>query len=124
VYSERDVEFGIIVSTQFRRRGIGSALVRGLLEQTRGSGLSLLASCDSSNAPALRLLRTFGFRPHAQGAGTLWLVRPCERELRQLQRRASHADQKRLEKNCVGGSKPASPRSAATAASECGGSAP
>jgi len=78
VYEERDIEFGILVGSEFRRRGIGSALVRLLLEATCGSGMSLVASCEHTNAPALRMLAKFGFRRRAQGRGTLWLGRPAE----------------------------------------------
>jgi ribosomal protein S18 acetylase RimI-like enzyme len=72
-----EIEFGIIVATEFRRRGIGSALVRRLLTAARGPRISLIASCEPANTPALELLRALGFRRRTPGGGMIWLERSC-----------------------------------------------
>ncbi|MDB5040437.1 MAG: family acetyltransferase [Candidatus Eremiobacteraeota bacterium] len=73
VRDANEIEFGIVVATEFRRRGIGSALVRRLLAATDRSGTSLIASCELGNTPALGLLRGLGFRRRALRGGTVWL---------------------------------------------------
>jgi ribosomal protein S18 acetylase RimI-like enzyme len=70
-----EVEFGLVVGTEFRRRGIGSALVRRLEAATHRSGMSLVASCEWTNTPALALLRGLGFRRRALNGGTVWFER-------------------------------------------------
>jgi ribosomal protein S18 acetylase RimI-like enzyme len=73
-----EIEFGIVVGTAFRRRGIAVALVRRLLAATRATGMTIVASCDLANTPALTLLRGLGFRRRALSGGTVWLERSSD----------------------------------------------
>jgi ribosomal protein S18 acetylase RimI-like enzyme len=70
-----EIEFGLVVGTEFRRRGIGSTLVRRLQAAADALEMSLVASCELQNTPALALLRGLGFRRRALSGGTLWLER-------------------------------------------------
>ncbi|MEU4667457.1 GNAT family N-acetyltransferase [Amycolatopsis sp. NPDC023774] len=61
--SDRQAELGVLVADAWRRRGIASALVRGLTEDVRWTGWTLHATVQVGNAPAEGLLRAHGFHP-------------------------------------------------------------
>ncbi len=53
----------VIVEEQYRRRGVGSFLVRGALAEARTAGAaSVILEVRESNRPALRLYESIGFR--------------------------------------------------------------
>ncbi|MEV4602850.1 GNAT family N-acetyltransferase [Amycolatopsis sp. NPDC049253] len=60
---ERRAELGVLVADAWRRRGIASALVRGVTDDVRWAGWTLHATVQVGNTPAEGLLRAHGFRP-------------------------------------------------------------
>ncbi len=53
----------VAVSERFRKKGVGSALMRGMLEEAKKSGLSFLTlEVRASNLDAIRLYKKFGFK--------------------------------------------------------------
>lgn len=72
-------ELAIFVHPRFRRRGVGTALVRMLVATARGAGLQrLAATVGSENVAALRLLRRCGFRTVGWGWGELYMARELQ----------------------------------------------
>jgi acetyltransferase len=69
------VEIAFAVADDWQRRGLGAALVARLIAHARAAGAARMhGDVLQENAPALRLLRRFGFaaRRHPDGA---WLAR-------------------------------------------------
>lgn len=57
-------EHAVYVDARFRRRGIASALVEGLITRAQAQGLHLLvAGIDADNAGSIELHRRLGFEP-------------------------------------------------------------
>ncbi|MFF0490645.1 GNAT family N-acetyltransferase [Nocardia sp. NPDC004068] len=58
------VENSVYVGADFQGRGVGAALLGGLIERARGSGSvhAIVAAIESGNATSIRLHERFGFR--------------------------------------------------------------
>jgi ribosomal protein S18 acetylase RimI-like enzyme len=66
----RTAELGIAVADVHQRRGIGSALARGLAEDARAAGITTLrATVSGDNPPAVSLLRSLARSVHATWQG-------------------------------------------------------
>ena len=61
----------IELATPHRGRGVGGALIRGLLAEGKKRGLPILLSVREDNIPAQRLYRRLGFVPQARADGYL-----------------------------------------------------
>jgi ribosomal protein S18 acetylase RimI-like enzyme len=71
---EDEVELArIVVAPEARGRGLGRALVRGLLAEARLSGMAdVFMRVHPDNAAALRCYRGAGFEPVDTGSATAW----------------------------------------------------
>ena|SRR5690348_8139225 len=68
-------EVGFVVVDQYQGKGIGSALMRHLVEIARGAGLKeLIAEVLSDNAAMLGLFKKSGFRITGRGPGIVYLM--------------------------------------------------
>jgi ribosomal protein S18 acetylase RimI-like enzyme len=74
------VDIALIASQ--RRRGIGTGLVNGVLDEPRATGLPVRLSVVANNAAALRFYLRFGFKPIETSAIDIRLECPCAPEAR------------------------------------------
>jgi ribosomal protein S18 acetylase RimI-like enzyme len=76
------VDIALIAS--WRRRGIGTSLVNGVLDEARAADLPVRLSVVANNAAALRFYLRLGFRPIASSAIGMRLEwrNPCHKEAR------------------------------------------
>lgn len=73
-------ELGMLVDSEWRGRGVGSALVRAAIERARGQGLhKLCLEVFPTNTAAIGLYRKFGFveegrrsKHYRRASGELW----------------------------------------------------
>jgi ribosomal protein S18 acetylase RimI-like enzyme len=76
------VDIALIAS--WRRRGIGTSLVNGVLDEARAADLPVRLSVVANNAAALRFYLRLGFRPIASSAIGMRLEwrNPCHKQAR------------------------------------------
>jgi GNAT superfamily N-acetyltransferase len=65
--SETTPELSIAVSAGARGNGVGTALLRALIDRARTSGVEALSLSVETENPALRLYERVGFRVHERG---------------------------------------------------------
>jgi ribosomal protein S18 acetylase RimI-like enzyme len=71
---EGALELGIGVLGQYRRRGLGRALLGAALEWASARGMPVVLETRTDNTPAIRLFTRSGFRVVGQGDGH-WQMR-------------------------------------------------
>lgn len=64
VKARHDGELGIVVAKKYQKQGIGSELIRRLIEWAKGNGVTTRISLDTraDNTPAVSLYLKFGFQ--------------------------------------------------------------
>lgn len=73
---ERTPELSIGVIAPARGRGVGSQLLRALIEQARRSGVPALSLSVETGNPAASLYRRLGFREVSTSGGAITMVLP------------------------------------------------
>ena len=63
----------ITISPEFRSRGIGAAVIRGLQDEAGGRGVPLVLAVDRGNPRALELYIRLGFIPTEENEMTIWM---------------------------------------------------
>jgi RimJ/RimL family protein N-acetyltransferase len=73
-YSSHVAEVGLMVASDHRRRGIGSALMQEAVKWARGSGVTKLElEVFPHNEPAIALYRKLGFREEGRRGKRYWV---------------------------------------------------
>ncbi|MGC8958890.1 MAG: GNAT family N-acetyltransferase [Chloroflexia bacterium] len=76
------MELGIGVRAEWRRQGLGRALLAEALRWAGRQGLPVVLQTRRENLPARRLFEESGFRPVGEEGGLLRMCRPIEEESR------------------------------------------
>lgn len=64
-------ELGICVKKEFRGRGVGESLIKGIIEKSRGKFEVIELTVLSDNRKAIRLYEKFGFKKYGDRPGAL-----------------------------------------------------